>query len=68
MIANLDDENSKEANELLKILKRIGVELNTSEKSLQGKSLMKKIFQKWINVADAVVDMVIMKLPSPVEA
>lgn len=29
---------------------------------------MKKIFQKWMNVADAVIDMVIMKLPSPVEA
>ena len=44
MIANLEDEESKETIELLKILKRIRVELNSTEKTLQGKSLMKKIF------------------------
>jgi hypothetical protein len=29
---------------------------------------MKAIFQKWINAADALLEMIIMKLPSPVKA
>jgi len=29
---------------------------------------MKKIFQKWINAADALYEMIILKLPSPVQA
>ena len=29
---------------------------------------MKKVFQKWINAAEALLEMIIMKLPSPVKA
>ena len=29
---------------------------------------MKNVFQKWINAADALIEMIILKLPSPVEA
>lgn len=43
MIAKLEEE-SDEAKELNKILKRIGVELSREERKLEGKALMKKIF------------------------
>ena len=29
---------------------------------------MKNVFQKWINAAEALLEMIIMKLPSPVKA
>merc|ERR1712195_181695 len=34
----------------------------------RGKDLMKLVFQKWINAADALLEMIIMKLPSPKKA
>jgi elongation factor 2 len=51
-----------------KILPTIEVTLKSDEKTLQGKHFMKAIFQKWINAADALLEMIIMKLPSPVKA
>jgi elongation factor 2 len=29
---------------------------------------MKNVFQKWINAAEALIEMIILKLPSPVKA
>lgn len=51
-----------------KMLKTIDVTLKTDERNLQGKHLMKNIFQKWINAAEALIEMIILKLPSPVKA
>jgi len=51
-----------------KMLPNLGITLKTDEKSLQGKHLMKNVFQKWINAADALLEMIILKLPSPVRA
>ena len=36
--------------------------------SLHYQHLMKNVFQKWINAAEALLEMIIMKLPSPVKA
>lgn len=51
-----------------KMLPTLNITLKAGEKTLQGKHLMKCIFQKWINAADALLEMIIMKLPSPVTA
>ena len=51
-----------------KMLPNVGIELKSDERSLQGKHLMKNIFQKWINAAEALLEMIILKLPSPVKA
>merc|ERR1719331_1110152 len=51
-----------------KMLKPIEVTLKADERNLQGKHLMKNIFQKWINAAEALIEMIILKLPSPVKA
>ena len=32
------------------------------------KDLFKRVFQKWINAADALIEMIILKLPSPKRA
>ena len=51
-----------------KMLTSLGITLKNDEKELRGKLLFKKIFQKWINAAEALLEMIIMKLPSPVKA
>jgi len=51
-----------------KMLPTLGITLKAVERTLQGKHLMKCIFQKWINAADALLEMIIMKLPSPIIA
>jgi elongation factor 2 len=51
-----------------KMIGTLGIELKSAERDLQGKHLMKNVFQKWINAAEALLEMIILKLPSPVKA
>jgi elongation factor 2 len=51
-----------------KMLESLDIKLSTEEKTLEGKNLFKNIFQKWINAAEALIEMIIMKLPSPKRA
>jgi elongation factor 2 len=51
-----------------KMLTNLEIVLKQDERTLQGKHLMKNVFQKWINAADALLEMIILKLPSPVQA
>jgi len=59
-------DNNREA--VWKMLESLGIKLSAEEKTLEGKPLFKNIFQKWINAAEALLEMIIMKLPSPVKA
>ncbi len=51
-----------------KMLKTCKVELNTEERALPTKKLLKMIMQRWINASDALLEMIITHLPSPKEA
>jgi elongation factor 2 len=51
-----------------RMLKAVGVELKTDEKDLIGKPLLKRVMQKWLPAADAVLEMIVVHLPSPVQA
>jgi elongation factor 2 len=51
-----------------KMLPTLNITLKEADRTLQGKHLMKHIFQKWINAAEALLEMIIMKLPSPLKA
>jgi len=51
-----------------KMLTTLEINLKAEERLLEGKHLMKCVFQKWINAAEALLEMIIMKLPSPVKA
>lgn len=50
------------------MLKRIEIDLKGNEKEMKGKELLKRVFQKWVNAADALIEMIILRLPSPKEA
>lgn len=58
----------KQIDKVFEMLPTLGVELTSEQKERQGKDLMKIICQKWINAAEALLEMIIMKLPSPVKA
>merc|ERR1719291_745548 len=50
------------------MLDKLNVVLTNEQKERRGKDLMKIICQKWINAAEALLEMIIMKLPSPKKA
>ena len=48
---------------------QVGVNLTEEEKkTLTGKPLLKRIMQKWIPAADAILEMIVVHLPSPATA
>jgi len=51
-----------------KMLKIVGVTLKNDEKELVGKPLLKRIMQRWLPAADAVLEMIVVHLPSPAQA
>jgi len=53
---------------VFKMVDRLGIVLKTDEKEQTGKPLLKTIFMKWLNAADALLEMIVTNLPSPREA
>lgn len=51
-----------------KMLENLQITLTSEQKERRLKDLMKIIMQKWINAAEALLEMIIMKLPSPKKA
>jgi len=51
-----------------KMLESLNINLKSDEKDLRQKDLFKRIYQKWINAAEALLEMIILKLPSPKRA
>ena len=48
-----------------KMCTALNINIKESEKEKQGKELLKLIFQRWLNAADALLEMIVMRLPSP---
>jgi len=48
-----------------KMMTTLGIVMKGDEKALTGKPLMKRAMQIWINAADTLLSMIVMKLPSP---
>lgn len=59
-------DNNREA--VFKMLTTLEITLKTEEQQKTGKDLFKCVFQKWINAADALLEMIVLKLPSPAVA
>jgi len=56
--------NNKER--AFKMCGALGIEIKQADQeNLEGKALLKKVFQIWINAADALLEMIILRLPSP---
>lgn len=50
---------------IAKMLGTLKIELASEEKELQGKHLLKVVMRKWMDVAEAVLEMMVLHLPSP---
>merc|ERR1712038_946159 len=61
MRAIINDDKEKYA----KMMDTLGIQLKGDDKNLQGKPLMKRTMQIWINAADTLLSMIVTKLPSP---
>ena len=55
-------------NQVWKMADTLGIKLTNDEKELREKKLFKCVFKKWIPAADALLEMIILKLPSPIKA
>ena len=53
---------------LNKVIQRIGIELDSEQKQLTKKNLIKAVMQRWIPAHFALLELAITHLPSPVDA
>merc|ERR1711907_901272 len=51
-----------------KLINMVGVKLTTDEKALVGKPLVKTVMRKWLSASDALLEMIVVHLPSPAMA
>jgi elongation factor 2 len=51
-----------------KMLKALNIVLKTEEKDLEGKALLKAVMRKFLPATDALLEMIVLHLPSPVVA
>ena len=47
------------------LLDKLGIKLTAEEMETTGKILMRNVMQKWIDASDALIEMIILHLPSP---
>jgi len=62
--AILDEKDKK----VQKMLKALNINLKKDVLELKGKPLIKPVMQKWLPAADAILEMMVMHLPSPARA
>lgn len=51
-----------------KMMKSLNITLKSDEKELQGKNLLKILMKRWLPASDAILEMMVLHLPSPVVA
>merc|ERR1712036_27211 len=59
-------ENKKE--KYTKLINMVGVNLTNDEKDLVQKPLVKTVMRKWLPAAEALMEMIVLHLPSPAKA
>ena len=50
------------------LLKKLGFHLTAADLQLQGKDFMRTVMKTWLPAADAMLDMIVLHLPSPLTA
>jgi len=59
---------NKSKPEALKLIEKMGVKMSTEEKELETKQLLKCTMRKWLPAGNAMLQMIVIHLPSPVTA
>ena len=55
----------KEVLQCWKMFNQLGIKLSPDDKELRGKALFKKAMQRWLPAAEALMEMMVVHLPSP---
>lgn len=59
---------TEKTKKITKMLTNLGVTLKGEDRDLRGKPLLKRVMQLWLPAADALLEMIVLHLPSPVKA
>nr|UGN13550.1 elongation factor 2 [Suigetsumonas keniensis] len=59
---------TEKTKKVTKMLQNLGIVMKSDEADLRGKPLLKRVMQKWLPAADALLEMIVRHLPSPVKA
>ncbi|RUS70378.1 hypothetical protein EGW08_021864 [Elysia chlorotica] len=59
---------NKTKEDVMFLVDKLGVKLTSEDKELEGKVLLKTIMRKWLPAGDAMLQMIVIHLPSPVTA
>uniref|UniRef100_A0A0B7AWJ0 Tr-type G domain-containing protein n=1 Tax=Arion vulgaris TaxID=1028688 RepID=A0A0B7AWJ0_9EUPU len=59
---------TKTKEEAVILVEKLGVKLTHEDKELEGKPLLKTVMRKWLPAGDAMLQMIVIHLPSPVTA
>jgi len=59
---------TKTKEEAVTLVEKLGVKLTHEDKELEGKQLLKTVMRKWLPAGDAMLQMIVIHLPSPVTA
>ena len=62
-LANNVHDGNKEV--WLQMTEKLGIKLSSDDLQLEGKKILRKVMAQWINAADALIEMIILHLPSP---
>jgi len=63
-----EQKNKKGKLKWIKMLETMNITLKSEEKELVQKALLKRVMQKWLPAADALMEMIVVHLPSPRKA
>ena len=67
--AIMDEQKNKKGKfKYVKMLETMEIVLKGDEKDLRQKALLKRVMQKWLPAADALMEMIVVHLPSPRKA
>lgn len=47
------------------MVEKLGVKLTSEDMLLEGKKIIRKVMQQWINASEALIELIILHLPSP---
>lgn len=62
------DSKGSQKEEVFSMADKLQLALTKEDREKEGKALFRAVFMKWLNAADTLLEMIVTKLPSPVEA
>jgi len=59
---------NEQLDKLDKMTQSLNIKLTSEDRDLRGKQLMKRVMQKWLPASEALLEMMVLNLPSPAKA